>query len=102
MSTPEPPDVAARASGARPLDGIRVLELGQLMAGPMAGTLLAYFGADVVKVEPPGGDPVRGVYNRAWIIGDEKSISASQQSTLDALLEIVPVSQRSTKASPLP
>lgn len=43
------------------LEGIKVLELGQLMAGPFAGTLLAYFGADVIKVEPPGkGDAVRG------------------------------------------
>ena len=45
---------------ARPLDGIRVLELGQLIAGPFAGTILGYFGAEVIKVEPPGtGDPVR-------------------------------------------
>ena len=43
-----------------PLDGVRVIELGQLLAGPFTGTLLAYFGADVVKVEPPGGDPSRG------------------------------------------
>lgn len=44
----------------RPLAGVRVLELGQLMAGPFAGTLLAYYGADVIKIEPPqGGDPVR-------------------------------------------
>lgn len=46
--------------GPRPLDGVRVLELGQLMAGPFAGTVLAYFGAEVIKVEPPvRGDPVR-------------------------------------------
>jgi crotonobetainyl-CoA:carnitine CoA-transferase CaiB-like acyl-CoA transferase len=39
---------------------VRVLELGQLLAGPFAGTLLAYFGAEVIKVEPPGtGDPIR-------------------------------------------
>ena len=45
---------------ARPLDGIRVLELGQLIAGPFASRLLAEFGADVIKVEPPGtGDPLR-------------------------------------------
>ncbi len=44
----------------RPLDGIRVIELGQLLAGPFAGTMLAYFGAEVIKVEPPGGDPIRG------------------------------------------
>jgi crotonobetainyl-CoA:carnitine CoA-transferase CaiB-like acyl-CoA transferase len=44
----------------RPLDGIRVLELGQLIAGPFTGTILGYFGAEVIKVEPPGtGDPVR-------------------------------------------
>ncbi|MCB1032559.1 MAG: CoA transferase [Acidobacteria bacterium] len=45
----------------RPLEGIRVLELGQILAGPFAGALLAYYGAEVVKVEPPGtGDPIRG------------------------------------------
>jgi crotonobetainyl-CoA:carnitine CoA-transferase CaiB-like acyl-CoA transferase len=43
-----------------PLTGLRVLELGQVLAGPFAGALLAWFGADVIKVEPPGdGDPVR-------------------------------------------
>jgi formyl-CoA transferase len=42
------------------LQGIRVLELGQLIAGPFAGKTLADFGADVIKVEPPGtGDPLR-------------------------------------------
>ena len=45
----------------RPLDGIKVLELGQLLAGPFTGTQLAYFGAEVIKVEPPQrGDPIRG------------------------------------------
>ncbi len=43
-----------------PLSGLAVLELGQLLAGPFAGALLAWFGADVIKVEPPdGGDPLR-------------------------------------------
>jgi len=43
-----------------PLAGVRVLELGQLLAGPFAGAFLAYFGAEVIKVEPPGtGDPIR-------------------------------------------
>jgi crotonobetainyl-CoA:carnitine CoA-transferase CaiB-like acyl-CoA transferase len=46
---------------ARPLDGIRVLEMGQLIAGPFAGMILAYYGAEVIKIEPPGGgDPLRG------------------------------------------
>ena len=42
------------------LNGLKVLELGQLIAGPFAGKVLADFGADVVKVEAPGaGDPLR-------------------------------------------
>jgi crotonobetainyl-CoA:carnitine CoA-transferase CaiB-like acyl-CoA transferase len=42
------------------LHGLRVLELGQLIAGPFAGKTLADFGADVIKVEPAdGGDPLR-------------------------------------------
>ena len=44
----------------RPLDGIRVIEIGQLLAGPFAGCMLAYFGAEVIKIEPPEGDPIRG------------------------------------------
>lgn len=43
----------------KPLAGVRVIELGQLLAGPFAGCMLGYFGAEVIKVEPPGGDPIR-------------------------------------------
>jgi CoA:oxalate CoA-transferase len=43
----------------KPLAGIRVIELANFIAGPLAGTLLADMGADVVKVEPPGGDMSR-------------------------------------------
>jgi crotonobetainyl-CoA:carnitine CoA-transferase CaiB-like acyl-CoA transferase len=44
----------------RPLAGLRVLEMGALIAGPFCTKILAEFGADVVKVEPPGnGDPLR-------------------------------------------
>lgn len=43
------------------LHGLKVLELGQLIAGPFAGKTLADFGADVIKIEPlDGGDPLRG------------------------------------------
>lgn len=42
------------------LDGLKVVEMGQLIAGPFAGKTLAEFGADVIKIEPPGsGDPLR-------------------------------------------
>ena len=50
-----------------PLEGIRVLELGQLLAGPFTGCLLGYYGAEVIKVEAPGeGDPIR-----TWRLLDE-------------------------------
>ena len=53
-------DTTTTPSPAGPLAGLRVVELGQLIAGPFAAKTLADFGADVVKVEPPGsGDPLR-------------------------------------------
>ena len=54
-----------------PLSGIRVLEMGQLIAGPFAGQMLAACGAEVVKIEPPGkGDPLR-----TWRVLDEQGTS---------------------------
>jgi len=52
-----------------PLKGVRVVELSTGIAGPVAGMLLGDYGAEVVKVEPPGGDPARhlagfAVWNR--------------------------------------
>ena len=53
------------ASAPRPLAGLKVIELGQLIAGPFAGKVFAEFGAEVIKIEPPaasdgsGGDPLR-------------------------------------------
>ena len=52
-------------STKKPLEGIKVIELGQLIAGPFAGKMLAEFGAEVIKIEAPatgsqpGGDPLR-------------------------------------------
>ncbi|WP_167096841.1 CaiB/BaiF CoA-transferase family protein [Mycobacterium sp. DL592] len=55
-----------------PLDGIRVVELGVWVAGPAAGGILADWGADVVKIEPPAGDPAR-MFGRMLGIDDGSS-----------------------------
>ncbi len=55
---PAPPAPAPPA----PLRGVRVVELAHWMAGPAAGGVLADWGADVVKVEPPGGEPMRHIW----------------------------------------
>ncbi len=57
---PQPSSFTDAAPALGPLDGLKVLELGQLIAGPFAAKTLADFGADVIKIEPPGaGDPLR-------------------------------------------
>ena len=57
-SAPVPPATTGPLNG--PLSGLKVLELGQLIAGPFAGKTLGDFGAEVIKIEPPGdGDPLR-------------------------------------------
>ena len=60
MNADEASDRNASALADGPLQGIRVVEFGQLLAGPYVGTLLGDFGADVIKVEPPpAGDAMR-------------------------------------------
>ena len=64
------------AAEPRLLDGIRVIDAASFIAGPVATTMMADFGADVVKVEPPGGDTYRvrsasyppSPYNFPWIV----------------------------------
>lgn len=57
---------------AGPMEGIRVVELGVWVAGPAAGGILADWGADVVKIEPPTGDPAR-MFGRMLSIEDGAS-----------------------------
>ncbi|MBI4468689.1 MAG: CoA transferase [Acidobacteria bacterium] len=91
-----------------PLKGLRIVEMGQLLAGPFASVLLAWFGAEVIKIEPPEiGDPLRTwrkVYNGTalwwYILGRNKkcvtlnlrdprgqAIARSLIKDADALLE---------------
>lgn len=67
-----------------PLAGLRVLELGSTVAGPFCGRLLADFGAQVVKVEPPEGDPLRTMGEHI----DGKSLYAASLLRNKALMTI--------------
>ena len=69
------------------LKGIRVIELGQLLAGPFCGQLLGDMGAEVIKIEPPGaGDPMRD-----WGLGDDKvnwEVIARNKKSVSANLRV--------------
>jgi crotonobetainyl-CoA:carnitine CoA-transferase CaiB-like acyl-CoA transferase len=59
MPHPKPHKIRFDLAAAGPLAGVRVLDLSRLVAGNMLSLQLADFGADVIKVEPPAGDPLR-------------------------------------------
>jgi crotonobetainyl-CoA:carnitine CoA-transferase CaiB-like acyl-CoA transferase len=58
-------------AGLQSLSGLRVVELGVWVAAPSAAALLADWGADVIKVEPPTGDPMRNAFGSLGIGGDD-------------------------------
>jgi crotonobetainyl-CoA:carnitine CoA-transferase CaiB-like acyl-CoA transferase len=96
------PDAAAKTTGAGPLAGVRVLDLSAYIAGPYGCTLLADQGAEVLKVEPPGGDNLRHYpstltnESRAFV-GVNRSkravvLDLKQPADLARLLQLVQVS----------
>ena len=58
----ETPTIAQGDGMPGPLDGVKVVEFREIVAAPFAGMLLSDMGAEVVKVEPPWGDPWRTAY----------------------------------------
>ncbi len=92
-----------RPVGGHVLAGITVLDVGSWIAGPAAATVMSDFGADVIKVEPPGGDPYRDFYhvtgapasdiNYPWLLDarNKKSVvlDLAIREARDALLALV-------------
>jgi len=81
-------------SGGRALEGIRVLELGQVMAGPFCALQLCDMGADVIKVEPPDGDPTRQMGARAG--SDSMCFAAMNRGKRGIVLDLKSAAGRDT------
>ena len=78
-----------------PLDGVKVVEFTEIIAGPFAGMLLSDMGADVIKVEPPWGDPWRGTQpispteSRVFIAYNRGKRSITLDLTTDAASDVL-------------
>src|SRR5215813_9382372 len=97
QDTPTIPQVKFDPAATGPLDGIRVLDLTRMVAGNMLSLQLADFGADVIKVEPLDGDPLRhwrdGGHSLYWkVYGRNKrsiALNLRQTEARQALLRMV-------------
>jgi crotonobetainyl-CoA:carnitine CoA-transferase CaiB-like acyl-CoA transferase len=89
-----PRRAAAASAPQRPLEGLRVLEIGQYTTAPLCARQLGAFGADVVKIEPPGGEPARLLpplrdgqgYFFTMSNSDKRGVSLDLRDTADAAL----------------
>ncbi|MDT5132820.1 MAG: hypothetical protein QOE41_2131 [Mycobacterium sp.] len=82
---------------AGPVEGIKVIELGVWVAGPAAGGILADWGADVIKIEPPGGDPGR-MFGRmlGCDLGTNPPFEMDNRSKRSVVLDLTTEEGRST------
>jgi len=86
----EPADSSrAEAPDPPPLAGVRILEITNLIAGPTAGRILADLGADVIKLEPPGGDMSRPIARTYFYCVNFNKRSISVDTSTDAGRSIV-------------
>jgi crotonobetainyl-CoA:carnitine CoA-transferase CaiB-like acyl-CoA transferase len=77
----------ASTSDPLPLEGERVLEFGQAVSSPMCGMLLGDLGADVIKVEPPEGDPARG-YGPPFVAGESPYFLSVNRNKRSIVLDL--------------
>src|SRR5580692_13103192 len=82
---------------AGPVAGIKVVELGVWVAGPAAGGILTDWGADVIKIEPPAGDPAR-MFGRmlGCDLGVNPPFEMDNRSKRSVVLDLTPADGRST------
>jgi len=72
---------------APPLEGIRVLDFTRVMSGPFATMLLGDLGADVIKIEPPGGDDTRG-WGPPWIGRDSAYFMSANRNKRSIIIDL--------------
>ena len=67
------------------LEGIRVLDLSQFLSGPRAAQILSFFGAEVIKIEPPQGDTMRMLMT---VSGCERTLSTIHQNKKSIVIDM--------------
>eukprot|EP01136_Pigoraptor_vietnamica_P028898 Opistho-1_new@86857 len=86
MSGPSPFVSPRRVGPAGPLSGIRILDLSAYIAGPYGCSLLADQGADIIKVEPPGGDNLRQY--PSTLAGENRAFLGVNRSKQGVMLDL--------------